>query len=91
MLLFGYWYMWHRFKLYRALLKKEVHEAEHTLHTTFDVLKEDLEDHIRLLDKAKSVMELNQKEKRLLNHLKNSFRKAEKKISKEIEDIDKEL
>ncbi len=90
-LLFLLWYSWHRFELMRMRLKKEVHEAESALHKAFDLLKEDVHEQIKMLEKTVTKRQLTEEEDRIIKQLKKHFDEAEKFVRKEIEDIEKEV
>lgn len=88
-LLFIIWHGWHKFSLLRKRLRKEVREAESSLHTAFDLLKEDIQKQIELLEKTKSKRALTQEEKKIVAQLKKDLDAAERLIRKEIEDIER--
>ncbi len=77
--------------LLKRRLRKEVAEAEAGLHKAFDLIREDLQDQVRLLNKAKTKRKLSAAETKLLKTLKNDLTQAEKFIKKEIDDIDKQI
>lgn len=82
-------YTWRKISRLKRKIKKEVREAESSLHTAFDLLKEDIQKHIELLEKIKSKRELTQEEKKIITQLKKDLDAAEKLIRKEIEDIER--
>lgn len=85
------WYGWHKFFVLRKKLKKEVHEAEATLHKVFDLLREDIREQVRILDTAKTKRELTEEEAKIGKQLKQDLEDAEKFVRKEIEDIEKDI
>lgn len=93
-LLFIIWYGWHKFASFRKKLKnlrKEVREAELALHKAFDMLKEDIRDHVKLLEKTKTKRQLTEEEEKIIKQLRKDLDDAEKFVRKEIEDIEKEI
>ena len=89
--LFVSWYGWHKFSLFRKRLKKEVRETESALHKAFDLLKEDIREQVKMLEKTKNKRELTEEEEKLIKRLKKDLDDAEESVRKEIEDIEKEL
>lgn len=85
------WYSWHKFMLMRKRLKKEVHEAETALHRAFDLIKEDIHDQVKMLEKVKTKRELTKEEEEVIKRLKHDLDDAEKYVIKEIEDIEREI
>ena len=91
-LLFIIWYGWHKFSSFRKKLgriKKEVREAESALHKAFDLLKDDIRDQIKLLEKTRTKRQLTEEEERIIKQLKKDLDDAEKFVRKEIQDIEK--
>lgn len=70
--------------------RKEVVEAEEALHRSFDLLKDDIRDNLKNLEKARSKRQLTEEEERIANQLKRNLDDAEKFIKKEIDDIERE-
>lgn len=90
-LFFILWYGWHKFSLLRKRLRKEVREAEFALHKAFDLLKEDIREQIKMLEKARTKRQLTEEEEKIIKQLKKDLDDAEKFVRKEIEDIEKEI
>ncbi len=88
-LLFIVWHGWHKFSLLRKRLQKEVREAESALHKAFDLLKDDIREQIKMLEKTRTKRQLTEEEDKILKQLKNHLDDAEKFVRKEIEDIEK--
>ncbi len=76
-----------RLARYRYHVKKEVREAEDTLARAFDLLREDLRDHLSGLEKAKTLRALTAEETKIMTRMKNDLNEAEKIVRKEIKDI----
>ena len=62
-LLFVVWYGWHKFTLFRKRLQKEIHEAESALHKSFDLLKENIREQVKMLEKQKPNASLPKRKK----------------------------
>jgi len=88
-LLFFIWYSWHKFAAFRKKVKSEVREAEQTLHKAFDLLKEDIREQVKMLEKTKTKRQLTEEEEKIVKRLKKDLDDAEKLVKKEIEDIEK--
>ncbi len=85
------WYSWHKFSRMRKRLKKEVREVEVALHKSFDLLKEDIREQIKMLEKTSTKRQLTEKEEKIVKQLQRDLDDAEKFIHKEIEDIEEEV
>lgn len=85
------WYGWYRIARLKKKLRKEVYEAENSLHEAFDILKEDIREQIKTLEKAKTKRQLTREEERVIKRLKKDLTMAEKAIKKEIKDIEREI
>ncbi len=85
------WYLWHKFTTMRNRLRKEVREVEQALHKAFDLLKENMREQIKMLEKTKTRRELTEEEEKIIKQLKKDLDDAEKIVRKEIEDIEKEI
>lgn len=82
---------WRKFVALRKRLRKEVREAEVSLHRAFDSLRADIVKQIKLLEKVKTARELTQEEEKVIKQLKRDLAKAEALVEKEIEDIEKQV
>ncbi len=93
LLLFGFLllYGWRKIYSLRKKVKKEVREAEQALHKSFDLLKEDIREQIKMLEKAGTKRQLTGEEEKIIKRLKKDLDEAEKFVRKEIEDIEKEV
>lgn len=90
-LIFILWYGWHKFKTLKKRIRKEVSDVERDLHKAFDLLREDIREQIKMLEKAKTRRQLTEEEEKIIKQLKRDLDDAEKFIGKEIEDIEKEV
>lgn len=89
--LFILWHGWHKFSLLRKRIRKEVREAEFSLHKAFDLLKENVRGQIKILEKTRTKRQLTEEEEKIVKQLKRDLDDAERFIRKEIEDIEKEV
>ena len=87
-LLFLVWYQQWKLRKLRSNIKKDISHAEKILHKTFDLLKEDIREQLKLLEHAKTRRRLTQEEELILKHLKQHLDEAEQYVNKEIHDID---
>lgn len=72
-------------------LQKKVREAEFALHKAFDLLREDMREQIKMLEKARTKRQLTEEEEKITKRLKKDLDDAEKSVRKEIEGIKKEV
>lgn len=91
LLLFLIWYSWHKFSSFRKRARKETKEAEQMLHKEIKMLKNNIKDQIKLLEKTKSKRELTREENKIIKQMKSDLDSAEKLIRREIKDIEKEI
>ena len=91
LLVYLVWHWWHKFTTMRKRVRKEIREAEHTLHKAFDLLKEAVREQIKMLEKTKTKRQLTEEEEKIIKQLKKDLNNAEKFVKKEIEDIEKEV
>ena len=75
----------------RKKLKKEVREAESTLRKTFDLLKKDIREQIKMLEKTRAKRLLTEEEEKIIKQFGRDLDDAEEVIEKEIEDIEREI
>ena len=81
----------HRLALFKDRLRKEVKETDVALRKAFDLLRRDVKDQIKLLEKTKAKRNLTKEEKRIVKQLGKDLDNAEKSVRKEIKDIEKEV
>lgn len=91
LLIFMLWYTWHKLALFKKRLRKEVREVESSLHKAFDLLREDIHDQIKTLEKTKNKRQLTKEEEDIIKQLGKDLDDAEKFVRKEMEDIEKEI
>ncbi|OGY59462.1 MAG: hypothetical protein A3H06_01750 [Candidatus Colwellbacteria bacterium RIFCSPLOWO2_12_FULL_44_13] len=85
------YYSWHKFSALRNRLRKETREAESALHKAFNLLRDNIRDQIKMLEKAEVKRQLTKEEERIIKRLKKDLDNAEKFVGKEIGDIEKEV
>ena len=89
MLVLILWFGWTRVRKYSVGVQRETTEAEEVLHKTFDALREQVKDELRILDVAHAKRELTSEEEQLQSKMKEMFDIAEDAVGKEIRDINK--
>lgn len=82
-------YGWHRISVHRKRLRAEVGEAESALHKSFSIMRDDIKEHVEMLEKTNAKRELTKEEEKILKQLKRNLTDAEKFIAKEMGDIEK--
>jgi hypothetical protein len=85
----GGFYLWHKIASFRRTLATSVHKSESEIHKIFNLLREDMEEHLKNLDQAKSRRELTLEEESIIKSLKKNLTQAEAVISKAIDNIAK--
>ncbi|MCX6794427.1 MAG: cohesin domain-containing protein [Candidatus Falkowbacteria bacterium] len=86
-LIFFAWYGWHKFLLLKKKIKKEAKGVEKDFLDIFDHLQQDIEQQIRLIEKAKNRRELTTEEKRIITILRRDLAVAKKVLSEEMKNI----
>lgn len=89
--IFGFWYSRQQLQKLRAKIKKGIQTTERDIHKDFDILKNSIANHIRILEKAKTKRELTEEENKILSQLRRDLDKAEEAIGGEIEKIERDL
>ena len=84
----GFIWIWRKIKRKRKKLRKETTEAEKALYRAFGVLRKKIKEKVAELDGNPN---LNEREKKMSDDLREALDVSEKLISKEIKDIEKEL
>ena len=77
--------------MFRKKLKKEVREAESALHKAFGLLKDNIREQVKMLEKTRAKRQLTEEEDKVVKQLKKDLDDAEKFVRKEIEDIEREM
>lgn len=90
-MIFGFYWGWHRFRRFRKKLIKETEDVTRVLHKSFDLLKDDVEEQLEKLSKIKNRRELNEEEREIERQLKQDLDTAERYIRREVKDIEKKL
>lgn len=81
----------HRAKTTKASLRRELHEIDRLVGKSFDLLKEDIEDSIKMLERAKSRRQLTKEEDAIVERLRQNLSDAERVIHKEVMKAEKHL
>ncbi|MDQ5893098.1 MAG: hypothetical protein QG640_109 [Patescibacteria group bacterium] len=77
----------HRSKKMKNSIRKEIRSAELAVHKAFDILRDNVQDQITTLEKARSKRPLTKEEEKVIKHLQANLTKAEAYIEKEISKI----
>ncbi|MBX4195612.1 hypothetical protein KW796_01490 [Candidatus Parcubacteria bacterium] len=81
----------HTVRMTNRKFRAELHNIEHLVDQSFVLLKEDVEDSIRLLEKTKSRRKLTEEEEAIIDRLRQNLRDAEKVIHGQVRRIEKEI
>ncbi len=79
-------YAWYRFSVWRKKVRQETKQAEETVKTSFDRLREKVEEEIEFLDNEPG---LSSEEKIIRDKLMEALKKSEESIEKEVRDINR--
>lgn len=85
------WHFWQRFLRTKKRLQKEVRDVDRGLRGAFNLLREDIRQQIKLLERTKVKRQLTKAEEQIITRLKQDLDETEKIVKKELEDIEKEL
>ena len=88
LLIFGLWYLWHKLLVWRNRVAKETIEAENALVQEFDEITKNLHGNTLKLKKSRKG-KLTKAEEELITQIQKDITQARKRVSKEIEDIEK--
>lgn len=86
-LIFGSWYLWHRFTIWRRRVRTETREAEERLTIEFNSIVKNLDESITELKESRKG-KLTKAELALIERIEGDLKSAQNKIAKEIEDIE---
>jgi hypothetical protein len=81
----------HKIRAMRRGVRKELREVENLMDKAFVLLKEDIEDSVRLLERAKNRRRLTQEEDAIIERFRQNLADAEKVIKKEIHDVERKI
>ena len=85
--LFMIWRGWNKFQSLRRHIRKETREASLAVTNSFNLLKENIQEAIRILEKINTKRELTKEEEKILKQFKRDIEDAEKFIKKEVDDV----
>lgn len=80
-----------RFDEARKKTEKEIEDVEESAHKTFELLREDVMDQLKTLEKVKTKKDLIHGEEDVTHHLEDDLVDAEKFLEEKIEKIEEEL
>ena len=72
-------------------MRKEVSEAEQEFYKAFNLLRKDIKNQIKLLEKLKIKRKFTKADSKIINKLKIDLNIAEKLVKKEIKDVKNEI
>jgi hypothetical protein len=81
----------HHVRRTRSSMRTDIHNVEHVVDKAFDLLREDVEDSIRLLERTKSKRRLTAEEDAIIERLRANLHDAEKVIHGEMRRIERRL
>ncbi len=90
-IVFGLWYAWYKFLLFKKRLEKDIIDADHTIHKAFTILSNDIEAEVKSLEKARSKRSLSKEEERIISKFQKNFSDTENILEKKINSIQKSL
>lgn len=90
-MIFGAYWAWHKFKLFKKHLRRETKEVENTLHRALELLKKRVINQLKKIDGIKGKRKLTKKEEEIEKQLKRELNIAEKHIEKEVRDVEEKL
>ena len=90
-LIFVIWFGLYKISLFKKRVRKEVREAELALHKSFDALKKNMREQMKMLEKARTKRQLTEEEGEIIKQFKKDLVDAETFVNKEIQDIEKTI
>lgn len=81
----------HKVRKTRQNLRRELQSIDHLVGKSFDLLREEISDDIRLLERARSKRELTKEEDKIIRSLRANLEQAERVIHKEFEEVEKHI
>ena len=85
------WYTWRKFRATHRKLNSKIIGVEHSIHKAFELLKEDVQDQVKMLEHARTKRQLTAEEDKIIKHFKEDLEDTERFIKKEIEGLEKEV
>lgn len=81
-------YGFYKLRSFKRKIRGEVREVETVLHKAFDLLKEDVREQIKMLERTRNKRQLTEEEEKIVKQLKKDMDSAEKLVRKEIQEIE---
>jgi hypothetical protein len=75
----------------KKAVSRKIRNAESSVHKAFDLLRENVREQIKTLEKAGKKRELTKEEEKVIKHLQDNLTKSEEFLEKEISDIEDKL
>ncbi len=83
--------LWKRFIMFRRRLDHEMDMIDRSVHTAFNLLKDEIRHEVKNLQKVKSKRKLTAEEERIIDKFSADVDDAERFIEKQIRDVKKEV
>jgi hypothetical protein len=83
--IFIIWYTWRKFAITHKKLNRKIIKIEYNIHKAFDLLKEDVQDQVRMLEHTRTKRQLTAEEEKIIRHFREDLEDTEKFIKKELE------
>lgn len=87
--LFLIWHGWNKFQSLRKHIHKEAREASSAVSNSFNLLRDNIQETIKILEKTHVKRELTREEEKILKQFKRDIEDAEEFVKREVEDIGK--
>ena len=81
----------HKIRKTRVGLKRDISQVERLVSKSFMLLRDDVDDSIRMLERAKTRRKLTEEEDAIIERLRQNLSDAEDVINKEVSKIEKEI
>jgi hypothetical protein len=75
----------------KKTIRKEVHATELAIHRAFELLRENVRDQIKLLEKARTKRALTKEEEKIIRQLEANLNESERYLEKEVAQIEEKL
>ena len=85
------WYGWFKFNQFRRRFRSDLRIVERSTHQAFTKLRRDVNEHLKLIEKARQHRTLTVEEANMLTQLKIDLDEGETTLQREMKDLEKEL
>jgi len=84
---YGGMILWKHFHRFRKSMNREMEQIDRSVHTAFNMLKDEIRIEIRALEKAKTKRKLTREEEKIIEKFSSDVDDAERFIEKQIRDV----